>query len=216
MAWRSGCAPGIEGARPARLHTEHPCYGGLCGGRLSSGPWCGKRHLPGGDPRTVAVRRSRPSKAKQKRNVKEKKLLPRPCGTRRRRSRRTELDRRRRCFARGDGPGGRFRGRDARHSGLVRCLGRVFGNQGTVERDGAEDTARKVPRGGGFRIGSGLGTVAARPGKRGWRRSRRDESDPPRLDREADQQRLSRQPVSWMERAHSRSSRGSGSGSGDQ
>ena len=77
------------------------------------------------------------------------------------------------------GPGGRFQGHDGRHGGLVRYLARVFGNQGTVERDRVADPARNWAPGRGFPAGSRVGS--AQTG--GWRRSRRDDSEPPRLDR---------------------------------
>ena len=80
-----------------------------------------------------------------------------------------------------DGPGGDFGRRDARHSRLVRCLGRAFGNQGTVERDRGTDPARNGPPGSGFGAGCRVGTAAGSAGL-GGRRSRRDESEPPRLD----------------------------------
>ena len=105
---------------------------------------------------------------------------------------------------------------DARHSGLVRCFGRVFGNEGAVERDRGADPARNGPTGGGFGARSRVATVAGSARERQWRRSRRDGSEPPRLDFGGDQQRLYLEPLSWIEVAHSRSSRGSGSGNGDQ
>ncbi len=92
--------------------------------------------------------------------------------------------------AAGLGGGGDFGRCDGRHSGLVRCFDRVFGNEGTVERDRGADPARNGPRGGGFRAGSRVGTVAGPAGDRQSRRSRRDGPEPPRLDIEGDQQRL--------------------------
>ena len=79
---------------------------------------------------------------------------------------------------------------DVRHSGVVRCFGRVFGNGGTVERDRGAGPARNGPPDGGFRAGSRVATVAALVGDRQWGWSRHDGSEPPRLDIGGDQQRL--------------------------
>ena len=59
-------------------------------------------------------------------------------------------------------------GCDARHSALVRYLGRVFENQGTVEPDTGADPARTGPRWGGFRATGGVAAAAAGSGIGRW------------------------------------------------
>ena len=131
---------------------------GLCGGRLSFWPWCGKRHVPGGACRTVEVRRSPPSKVPGRRRSRQggSWIEGRGCsslggtdgGDRRgcvsaeqvRGGRRVVADGGSGCdLAARAGDLGRC---EVRHSGLVRYFGRVFENQGTVERDREADPAR--------------------------------------------------------------------------